>query len=127
MGGYASAENGVVMAAKAGGSENFTFSGTQFIAGGSKIGFAILAENANGSTINLDHVSVDYWGSGNSRGCPPSLGTGQVEFNNGHLVVDGGHFETCSGLQILSNTDANVQISIVGVRNSSSRMLRPPR
>jgi hypothetical protein len=114
MGGYASAENGVVMAAKAGGSENLTFSGTQFIAGGGNTGFAILVANANGSTINLDHVSVDYWGSGNSRGCPHSLGTGQVEFNNGHLVVDGGHFETCSGLQILSNTDANVQISIVG-------------
>lgn len=114
MGGYAAAENGVVMPSGAGHSENLTFDGTQFVSGGGNTGFAILVPNANGSTINLDHVSVDYWGSGNSGGCPNSLGTGQIEFNAGHLVVDGGHFETCSGIQILSNTSTIVEYSIVG-------------
>lgn len=114
MGGYASAENGVVMPTGGGGSENLTFSGTQFIAGGGNTGFAILATNANGSTINLDHVSVDYWGSNNASGCPNSLGTGQIKYNNGHLVVDGGHFETCSGIQIVSDTTAIVEYSILG-------------
>jgi hypothetical protein len=115
MGGYDAAENGFTIATGATGAENLTFTGTQFVAGGGNTGHAINVPNAYGSTINLDHVSIDYWGSNNSGGCPGSLGTGQVVFNGGHLTANASHFETCSGPQIVATSTATmVAISIDG-------------
>jgi hypothetical protein len=115
MGGYAATENGFTIVTGATGAENLTFTGTQFVSGGGNTGFAINVPDAYGSTINLDHVSIDYWGSNNASGCPSTLGTGQVLFNGGHLTANGSHFETCSGPQIIAtSTSTIVEISIDG-------------
>lgn len=95
------------------GAENMTFTGTQFVSGGGNTGYALNIPDAYGSTFNLDHVSIDYWGSNNASGCPSTIGTGQVLFNDGHLTVNGSHFESCSGPQIIASS-MNTLISIDG-------------
>jgi hypothetical protein len=111
MGGYPAAEDGVTCATNMSGGENMAFIGTQFPSGGGSTGLAINCPNAYGGTITLSSVSVDFWGSNNASGCPNRLGTGQIVFNNGHLIIQGGHFETCSGPVIIAN-NASYQTSI---------------
>jgi hypothetical protein len=113
MGGYSGPENGFSCASSLGGAragnsisgmENMAFVGTHFPSGGGNTGLAINCSNAFGSTISLIGVSIDYWGSNNRRGCPDQLGTGQILFSNGHLIVSGTtHMETCSGPEIIAN------------------------
>jgi hypothetical protein len=111
MGGYPAAENGVTCASNISGEENMAFIGTHFPSGGGNTGLAINCPNAYGSTISLSSASVDYWGSSATSSCPSSLGTGQIAFNNGHLIINGGHFETCSGPEIIAN-NASYQTNI---------------
>jgi len=115
MGGYRATEHGVTIVKGGGGAENLTFTGTQFVGGGGNTGYAINAPNAIGSTINLDHVSIDFWNANNRGGCPDRIGTGQAQilFNNGHLTLDGVHMQTCSGPQIISSSP-QVQITVGG-------------
>lgn len=115
MGGYRAAEQGVTIVKGGGGAENLTFTGTQFVGGGGNTGYAIHAADALGSTINLDHVSIDFWNANNSGGCPNRIGADQAQilFNNGHLTLDGVHMQNCSGPQIISKS-AQVQITIGG-------------
>ena len=96
------------------GAENMTFVGTMLVSGGGNTGYALYMPDAYGSTINLDHASLDYWGADNLHGCPNRIGNGQVLFNDGHLTATGTHFETCSGLHIVSNSSAGVVITIGG-------------
>lgn len=114
MGGYNSSENGVTMQAHATGAENMTFVGTMFVSGGGNTGYALYFADAYGSTINLDHASLDYWGADNLGGCPNHMGKGQVLFNGGHLTSTGTHFETCSGPQIVSNSNATSVVIGIG-------------
>ncbi|MGB8985199.1 MAG: hypothetical protein WCC37_01075 [Candidatus Sulfotelmatobacter sp.] len=115
MGGYNSAENGVAIQAHATGAENMTFVSTMFEGGGGNTGYALYMPDAYGSTINLDHASLDYWGADNLHGCPNRIGNGQVLFNDGHLSATGTHFETCSGPHIVSNSSTmGVAITIGG-------------
>jgi hypothetical protein len=114
MGGYNSEENGVTMQTHATGAENMTFVSTMFVGGGGNTGYALYLPDAYGSTINLDHASIDYWGADNLHGCPNRTGNGQVLFNDGHLTATGTHFETCSGPHIVSNSSAGVVITIGG-------------
>jgi len=115
MGGYGATEHGVTIVKGGGGAENLTFTGTQFVSGGGNTGYAINAPNAIGSTINLDHVSIDFWNANNRGGCPDHIASGQAQilFNNGHLALDGVHMQTCSGPQIIS-TSPHVQITVGG-------------
>jgi len=115
MGGYKATEHGVTIVKGGGGAENLTFTGTQFVAGGGNTGYAINAADAVGSTINLDHVSIDFWNANNVGGCPNRIGIRQAQilFNNGHLTLDGVHMQNCSGPQIIS-TSPQVQITISG-------------
>jgi len=115
MGGYTATEHGVTIVKGGGGAENLTFTGTQFVGGGGNTGYAINAPDAIGSTINLDHVSIDFWNANNHDGCPDHIRAGQAQilFNNGHLTLDGVHMQTCSGPQIIS-TSSQVQITISG-------------
>jgi hypothetical protein len=111
MGGYPAAENGVTCAANISGAENMAFIGTHFPSGGGNTGLAINCPNAYDMTLNLSGLSLDYWGANNASGCPNSLGTGQIVFDNGHLIIQGVHFETCSGPQIIAN-NASYQTNI---------------
>jgi hypothetical protein len=104
MGGYSDAENGVTCASGITGEENMAWIGTHFASGGGNTGLAVSCPNGYGSTLSFDHLSMDYWGSNNASGCPNSLGTGQISFNGGHLILNAVHMETCSGPQILANT-----------------------
>lgn len=115
MGGYKAAEHGVTIVKGGGGAENLTFTGTQFVGGGGNAGYAISAEDAVGSTINLDHVSIDFWNANNFGGCPNTIEMRQAQilFNNGHLTLDGVHMQNCSGPQIISYSP-QVQITIGG-------------
>ena len=115
MGGYTATEHGVTIVKGGGGAENLTFTGTQFVGGGGNTGYAINAPNAIGSTINLDHVSIDFWNANNRGGCPDHIAPGQAQilFNNGHLTLDGAHLQTCSGPQIIS-TSPRVEITVSG-------------
>jgi hypothetical protein len=115
MGGYKTTEHGVNIVKGGGGAENLTFTGTQFVGGGGNTGYAINVADAVGSTINLDHVSIDFWNANNFGGCPNRIATGQAQilFNNGHLTLDGVHMQNCSGPQIIS-TSPQVQITIGG-------------
>jgi hypothetical protein len=122
MGGYPGPENGLTCASSLGGEragtsisgmENMAFLGTHFPSGGGNTGLAIKCYNSSGSTISLIAASIDYWGSNNRGGCPDRLGTGQVLFNNGHLVVSGStHMETCSGPEIVANGPGGTFITI---------------
>jgi hypothetical protein len=115
MGGYRATEHGVTIVKGGGGAENLTFTGTQFVGGGGNTGYAINVADALGSTINLDHVSVDFWNANNMGGCPDHIRTGQAQilFNNGHLTLDGVHMQNCSGPQIISNSP-QVEITVGG-------------
>ena len=115
MGGYKATEHGVTIVKGGGGAENLTFTGTQFVSGGGNTGYAFNVADAVGSTINLDHVSIDFWNAHNVGGCPDRIGTDQAQilFNNGHLTLDGVHMQNCSGPQIISNSP-QVQITIGG-------------
>jgi hypothetical protein len=114
MGGYNSTENGVTMEAHATGAENMTFVSTMFEGGGGNTGYALYMPDAYGSTINLDHASLDYWGADNLHGCPNRMGKGQVLFNDGHLTATGTHFETCSGPHIVSNSSPTPVLITIG-------------
>ena len=113
MGGYKATEHGVTIVKGGGGAENLTFTGTQFVGGGGNTGYAVNAEDALGSTINLDHVSIDFWNADNAGGCPNRIRNGQAQilFNNGHLTLDSVHMQNCSGPQIIS-TSPQVQITV---------------
>ncbi|HEV2396673.1 MAG TPA: hypothetical protein VGS27_07015 [Candidatus Sulfotelmatobacter sp.] len=115
MGGYRATEHGVTIVKGGGGAENLTFTGTQFVAGGGNTGYAINAPDAIGSTINLDHVSIDFWNANNRGGCPDHIAAGQAQilFSNGHLTLEGAHMQTCSGPQIVS-TSPHVEITVSG-------------
>lgn len=115
MGGYRATEHGITIVKGGGGAENLTFTGTQFVGGGGNTGYAINVEDALGSTINLDHVSIDFWNANNFGGCPKSIGMRQAQilFNNGHLTLEGVHMQNCSGTQIISNSP-QVQITVGG-------------
>ncbi len=115
MGGYKTTEHGVTIVQGGGGAENLTFTGTQFVGGGGNTGYAINVADAVGSTINLDHVSIDFWNANNVGGCPNRVRAGQAQilFNNGHLTLDGAHMQNCSGPQIISNSP-QVQITVGG-------------
>jgi hypothetical protein len=114
MGGYNSAENGVTMETHATGAENMTFVSTMFVSGGGNTGYALYIPDAYGSTINLDHASIDYWGADNLHGCSNHIGNGQVLFNDGHLTASGTHFETCSGPHIVSNSSTMGVVITIG-------------
>lgn len=56
--------------------ENMTFVSRMFVSGGGNTGYALYTPYAYGTTINLDHASIDYWGADHLHGLlEPYLGT----------------------------------------------------